>query len=366
MQPTSAANASSCVHLCFFESRLYHAGEETPVNQNAHLQDVAQIAGLAHAVRVVAPGRLHLGFLDLSGSLGRRFGSLGVTLDQPTLSLKVTQSELLTATGPDAARARAAVETFARSLDLDPHVAITVERALPPHAGLGSGTQLGLAAAYAFARLRGLALDAPTIAATLERGARSGIGIGAFSQGGVLLDGGKAPGQDTPPPIIARHPFPARWRIVLAFDQSCQGLSGSDEVSAMNRLPRFDEALAGHLCRLTLMQALPALVEEDCATFGAAVSEIQRRLGAHYADAQGGRYTSQDVEAAMEFAAGHGASGVGQSSWGPTGFAFLPTAEAAEQLVSALRRHFADRPNLSFAGVSGRNTGARTELLTDS
>ena len=31
-------------------------------------------------VRVTAPARLHLGFLDLAGGLGRRFGSLGLTL----------------------------------------------------------------------------------------------------------------------------------------------------------------------------------------------------------------------------------------------------------------------------------------------
>ena len=33
------------------------------------------------AIRVCAPGRLHLGFLDPSGSLGRRFGSVGLVID---------------------------------------------------------------------------------------------------------------------------------------------------------------------------------------------------------------------------------------------------------------------------------------------
>ena len=33
------------------------------------------------AIRVCAPGRLHLGFLDPSGSLGRRFGSVGLMID---------------------------------------------------------------------------------------------------------------------------------------------------------------------------------------------------------------------------------------------------------------------------------------------
>ena len=33
------------------------------------------------AVSVNAPGRLHLGFLDPSGTLGRRFGSLGLMIE---------------------------------------------------------------------------------------------------------------------------------------------------------------------------------------------------------------------------------------------------------------------------------------------
>ena len=39
--------------------------------------------GRAHpgAVRVVAPARLHLGFLDLNGGLGRMFGSIGLAVD---------------------------------------------------------------------------------------------------------------------------------------------------------------------------------------------------------------------------------------------------------------------------------------------
>ncbi len=35
------------------------------------------------AVRVIAPARLHLGFLDLNGGLGRLFGSIGLAIDTP-------------------------------------------------------------------------------------------------------------------------------------------------------------------------------------------------------------------------------------------------------------------------------------------
>ena len=50
----------------------------------------------ARQVSVSAPGRLHLGFLDPAATLGRRFGSLGLVLDD-----WCTQVVLSAAAGPD-------------------------------------------------------------------------------------------------------------------------------------------------------------------------------------------------------------------------------------------------------------------------
>jgi len=38
---------------------------------------------LSATIRVTAPARLHLGFLDLNGAIGRRFGSIGLAIDKP-------------------------------------------------------------------------------------------------------------------------------------------------------------------------------------------------------------------------------------------------------------------------------------------
>src|SRR5260221_3091872 len=45
--------------------------------------------GPCEAVEVFAPARLHLGFLDLNGGLGRRFGSLGLAIDGLRTRVKV-------------------------------------------------------------------------------------------------------------------------------------------------------------------------------------------------------------------------------------------------------------------------------------
>lgn len=318
------------------------------------------------AVRITAPGRLHLGFLDLAGTLGRRFGSLGIALERPATVVRMSRAEHLEASGPDAERAVAAVEKAARRLGLNAGVKVVVEHALPPHSGLGSGTQLGLAVATGLALLDGKPFTPREIGAALGRGARSAIGIGAFTEGGVILDGGKAIGEgagDAPPPIISRLPFPERWRIILVYDGSNRGLSGPEETAAMDNLPPFADTLAGHLARLAVMVALPALANADVRHFGEAVGEMQRLLGDHYAGAQGGRYTSPAVAEAMDWLEAKGVKGVGQSSWGPTGFAIIGDPEEAERLTGEARAHFGSQPALAFECVRGSNAGARIEWL---
>ncbi|MCK5478875.1 MAG: GHMP kinase, partial [Methylococcales bacterium] len=56
-------------------------------------------------VFVIAPARLHMGFIDLSGSLGRNFGSIGVALNEISTRLSVKASPQLLINGPSTARA---------------------------------------------------------------------------------------------------------------------------------------------------------------------------------------------------------------------------------------------------------------------
>lgn len=314
-------------------------------------------AEAVRAVRVRAPGRLHVGFLDLGGALGRRFGGLGLTIEEPATRVRLERAEHLVARGPDSERAKAALTATAAALGIDDRVAVTVESALPPHAGLGSGTQLGLAVGVALAELQGVEVSPRAVAEILGRGRRSSIGLGAFETGGVILDGGRGE-RDAAPPILSRIPIPADWRILLIFDTAISGLSGSRETVAMASLPPFPEELADRLCRLAVLGALPAAAEGDAVAFGRAVGEMQRRLGDHFAKAQGGRFTSRDVADALAAIEARGTPGVGQSSWGPTGFAVFGDAIEAEETAAAMRIAFADRPNLAFAVTHGANHGA--------
>ena len=306
-------------------------------------------------VRVAAPARLHLGFVDLDGSLGRRFGSIGLTLDAPATVVGLRQAAADVASGPGSERAVRHQAAQRRAWGVDAARAQSVARAQPPPAGLGSGTQLGLAVGLGLARLHGIAATPEAVAAILDRGARSGIGVAAFAQGGFVVDGGKALGDTAPPPVIARLPFPEAWRVLLIQDDSARGVHGAAEKAAFDGLPAFPSALAAHLCRLVLMRLLPGIARADIEAAGLAVGEIQRAVGDHFAPFQGGgRFTSARTAEVSGWLERRGVAGVGQSSWGPTGFALLADAATAEGLAAEAGERFAGS-GLGFSVVAGRN-----------
>ena len=306
-------------------------------------------------VSVTAPARLHMGFIDLGGTLGRQFGSIGVGVNEIATRLTLTGADQLHCAGPSAERAYKAARKFAASFGVDERLFIQVDEAIPEHVGLGSGTQMALAVGMGMTRFHGLPLSVRDIARTIERGARSGIGIAVFEQGGLIVDGGRGARTDTPP-VLARMEIPQTWRFVLIFDERGQGLHGKQEVEAFDTLPPFPREETARLCHLLLMRALPALAEADIEGFGEVITELQRSVGDHFAPAQGGRFTSPEVGAALDWLGAHGAVCLGQSSWGPTGFCLLDSAEQAERLIFSANQRFA---GLSFSVASARNQGAQ-------
>src|SRR5947208_4029041 len=96
------------------------------------------------AVFVEAQARLHFGVLDLRGALGRWFGGIGAASPEPTLLVSASRAESLAVEGADADRAGAFARAFLSHHGLAGGACVTIHRALPAHAGLGSGTQLAL------------------------------------------------------------------------------------------------------------------------------------------------------------------------------------------------------------------------------
>ena len=215
------------------------------------MKDIKSNANL-RCISVDAPARLHLGFLDMHGGLGRKFGSLGLSISEVKVSLCAEYADDINITGPSSKRAENYAEQVLSHFGIDGGVKITINSAIPEHAGLGSGTQLSLAVASAIVNLYDLPEQKTAhLAAILHRGARSGIGIGTFMHGGFIVDGGRGENTEVPP-VISHLTFPEHWRIVLIFDDEAEGINGGPERRAFNTLPPMPKDVAGFLSRLTL------------------------------------------------------------------------------------------------------------------
>ena len=324
---------------------------------------------LPAALRVQAPGRLHLGFLDPAGTLGRRFGSLGLVVDGLETVLELQRAGCDEFSGADAAcaaelpRARAHLESLRRATGQAAPLHLHIAQALPAHAGFGSGTQLALAVGRAFSSLLGLAIPTAKIARLTGRGLRSGVGIAGFDQGGLLLDGGpRADGE--PAPLISRIALPSAWRVLLVIDPRVRGLNSDEEKAALATLAPLPREGAAEICHEVLMRVLPGAAGAEFAPFAAGLTRVQRLLGQHFAPAQGGQvFASAAVGRLIEWIGAHTPAGVGQSSWGPTGFAVLPSADAAEAIVAAAHAAGMVDAALVLHTVRAREHGAVLETL---
>lgn len=347
------------------------------------VHDAARAAAPVRAAarcRVAAPARIHLGFLDPSATLGRRFASLGLVIDgfdtrieafAPAPGGSAAQggpevrieagAAVRAADGEALARIRRHITTLQQATGCRAPIGLRLLAAPPAHSGLGSGTQLALASGRAFCRFHGIELSTRELAMLLGRGQRSGVGIAGFDGGGLLLDGGPA-ASGAAAPVLARIDFPAEWRVLLLLDPRVDGLSGIAEGAALGSLPRFDQARAAALCHQVLMRILPAAIEADFDAFARGVSFVQSLIGDYFAPAQGGSmYTSAAVGRALEWVRRHTLSGIGQSSWGPTGFAILASQAQAEAVLAGARRAGVLDPALRPAIVRARNRGAQVD-----
>ena len=317
-------------------------------------------------VIVTTSARLHVGFFDLTdsntaGKTSRVFGGLGLSIDAPCTQIKILPSEKLHIVSESSENVIKIVGNLIKTFNMPCSVDVQVLQSIPQHAGLGSGTQMALAIGAGLNQLFDLNLTLAQIARVAMRGKRSGIGIGAFAQGGFLLDAGKSVDKqcDEIPSICKRLAFPDDWRVLLVLDTHHKGVHGAAEIEAFQSLPAAQNTLRS----MVVEHMLPALQRADLLAFGAYMADLQAYNGDYFAPIQGGRYASNDVADVLAWLQKNGAACVGQSSWGPTGFAILENQQQAESLQAEAKLVFAGKPNISFKIVRGKNTGASIKQI---
>jgi beta-ribofuranosylaminobenzene 5'-phosphate synthase len=316
-------------------------------------------------VYIKTPARLHLGLIDLNGNLGRMFGGLGVAINQPNIIIEAQHAQAFTVTGQETELATTFANRFFKAYPtVKPNVHIHVEKAIPAHSGLGSGTQFSLAIATALTKLSGVKAATPELALAMGRAQRTGVGTAIFQGGGFVVDGGKKTGQNAGfPPLIYRQPFPVEWRFVVAVPNIKKGLSNSAETSAFNKLPPMPEGEVAKICRLTMLKLLPAIAEKDIESFGEALTAIQIVTGNHFSHVQGGTYSNKEVSDTLEFIKGLGVHGFGQSSWGPAVYGIVKQDQAKpvlKKLKAYLTQHFGGESFIAKAN----NKGAKIKITS--
>jgi beta-RFAP synthase len=338
---------------------------------------------MSGSVTVQTGARLHFGFLACKPQSGREFGGAGLMIDSPGFDLTVRESDRFRYEGPSTWSER--VETLARRL-LDEtadddvsksappcghddigrrpsSVEVEIREEIPPHVGLGSGTQLAMALAVAVARLRGQSKVGPEILGRpAGRGERSALGIHGFLHGGFIGDGGKLPGENVGA-LSARTDFPVHWRMLLVTPGANPGLAGAGERAAFERLPPMSPETTIRLCAILVNSMLPSVESADFARFGESLFEYGRIVGEYFAPVQGGTYADRSMSDLVAYLRKNGVHGVGQTSWGPTIFALCPSQNEAEECLRDIRAQ-GKWAECRFQVTGARNTGADVRVET--
>jgi beta-ribofuranosylaminobenzene 5'-phosphate synthase len=303
-------------------------------------------------IRVRTGSRLHFGLFSLLAESAaasrssdgevtiphRKFGGVGLMVDDPGIELTVEAASDWAASGPLAARALEFAHRYCNAVGMSGCFRLNVVSAAPEHVGLGTGTQLGLSVARALAELTQqpyLDTWSTPLAQHIGRGTRSAVGIHGFQCGGFIVEAGAGPSERVAP-VAAVACYPPDCRILLVIPRGLEGLHGARELNAFTNLARlkWDDRTTETLCRIVLLGMLPALQKfdgPDINAFGEAVYDFNRRVGEMFRPVQGGIYAHPHIEHVVKSIRAFGVKGVGQSSWGPTIFA-LGTADDVTRL----------------------------------
>jgi len=326
-------------------------------------------------VEIDTPTRLHFTLIDLHGGLGRIDGGLGVALRSPRIRLRAqpvpenTKVDGVTVENIPS-RISGIVTRLKSELGYSGKLDLELLSVVPEHIGLGSNTQLALAAAKAITCLGGLDLPSHQLAQLAGRGGTSGIGVATFEQGGFVMDAGHRTdakpeflpshySKAGPPPLVMRSPIPENWYFVVTTPVIGQGLSGEKEADVFRKhcpIPRVEVERLSHLI---LMKLLPAVADDDIVAFGSALRTIQA-LGFKRIENE---LQDEVVKKLYDFYYEQNALGAGLSSFGPTTYALVDGKAAAKKLRDEIEKYLTEQDitcDVQYSNVD--NEGARVNI----
>jgi beta-RFAP synthase len=259
-------------------------------------------------------------------------------VEQPRTEVIVSPSDHFACDPRDEARLMAIVQRIAAHAQLPALPACRISIASRPaaHCGLGSGTQLALSVAEAVCCFIGQSLQPDVLATQIAmRGQRSAVGVHGYTCGGLVFEDGQ-PNRDLNP-IVDRVELPAGWTVtILRSSRPVRSVCGQFESHQFTSLRPAGSLVREALRQRITAEILPAARRGDFAAFADAVQQYNRASGELFEPVQGGAYNGRAVSELIDWLVHRGASGVGQSSWGPAVFAWFESRAYADSLLQQL------------------------------
>lgn len=310
-------------------------------------------------VRVSSPAYLHAGFIDLHGGLGRIYGSIGFTLEEPRYIVEASPARgVVEVEAPEWAGwileyAQESCKSYGCT-----GARLRIASAPPPWAGVGSRLTLALTVDMAIALTARRRFKPEEAVLRAGGGLEAGLAMYSFIHGGFIVDGGvdvKNPGGGIPP-LVFRAVVPPIWRIIVAAPKAeapkatpAPGIA-SEEEAAMN-------------ARLALMAVMPGALRASWDQ-AAPLLQVINHTSAKALQGRGGLYCCSQARLVAEELAGAGAPCTCQASMGPAVFTIAREEDSARILARA--RGILERLGGGTAWATRvDNRGAYAELLQD-
>jgi beta-ribofuranosylaminobenzene 5'-phosphate synthase len=317
-------------------------------------------------IKITTPCRLHMTLIDMNGEIGRMDGGAGLTLSPPNIKIIAEEAEGITIEGLQgfADRMKKAAQAI---LPEGKGVRINVEEAFPAHVGFGSGTQSALAAAAAVNELYGLGKSVRELSYAVKRGGTSGIGATAFEKGGFIVDGGhkfkdkgaflpSAASRVPPGPVLFRENFPD-WDMVVAIPNE-KGMHDQEEIDIFKKFCPLPIEEVREISHVVLMQMMPAVIEQDIESFGAAVNHVQN-VGFNKRESLIWPDFVKNIAAFMRSQS----YGAGVSSFGPVVYSFVDNRTEGLQLQTEVQKMLDESVGGSVIMTRASNKGADIEKI---
>jgi len=179
-------------------------------------------------------------------------------------------------------------------------------------------------------------------------------GLYSFQEGGFVVAGGLKikhgeaflnRKETLIPPLIFHTDFPEKWRFLIVKPfKAPPSPDGSVEEEKFKNLQveHPPSSLIYEAYFILMSKLVPSIIEEDARAFGEALGRIQVLVGRIYKPVQGSIFNPASAWI-ISILRRNRALGVGQSSWGPTVYAFVEDEEKAIELENTMRRAVAGR-----------------------